>query len=174
MTETQATQDDGQVKPSNPKDLAAIEECRVDFTLIPLEGLVAEATAFKEGDIKYGGHNYVVSGVSACVYVGAALRHIYKYLWGEVVDPVTKVHHLGSAKACLGVLLAAEHNGFLNDDRPPKTKNVSGLFETTSTTVKHLYQQYPEHKTRWTQNSFTKFIIGLMKQKQEQKKEISP
>ncbi len=54
-------------------------------------------------------------------YIGAALRHIAAYADGEDFDPEIKLptHHLGLAKACLGIVLDSLETGNLIDNRPP-------------------------------------------------------
>lgn len=166
----QATEDDGERKPSNPKDLAAQNERRVDFSLIPLAGQIEEALAFLEGHYKYGGHNYVISQVAATTYVNAALRHLYKYLHGEMRDPDTGVHHLGSVRACANVLLAATEGGYLIDDRPPTPRNITALFQNYSRVSEWLYEKYGPGPDRWTEAQKRKLIQVWYKLQAEKEK----
>jgi hypothetical protein len=108
-------------KPTNPKDL--LGERRVPLALIPLRVLGQLGLAFLEGGIKYGPFNWRKGGVKASTYLSAALRHIISYAEGEEWDPYVlektgaKVHHLAKAMACLTIILDAEREGVLEDDR---------------------------------------------------------
>lgn len=106
----------------NPKDRLGIKKPPLE--LVPAAGVVHEAMAFKNGGIKYGPYNWRLKRVKALVYIGAAKRHLDRYLDGEdyETDPVTGVcvHNLGAARACIGILLDAMETGNLDDNRPPK------------------------------------------------------
>ncbi len=86
--------------------------------LNPFPALIHLATAFADGAAKYGPFNWRKSKVSASVYIAAAQRHIGSYEDGEEFDPVSKVHHLAHAMACMAIVLDAKECGALNDDRP--------------------------------------------------------
>lgn len=98
-----------------------------------------------EGMVKYGKYNYRGVGVRTSIYLGAAHRHMQKYQNGEDRDPKTGVHHLGSARACLGVLLDAEAQGKLTDDRPPANPVMSALLDAFESRVKHLKELFKDH-----------------------------
>lgn len=106
-------------KESNPKDL--IGSTKPSISAIPLSPLYMLGAAMTEGT-KYGRHNYRVVGVRASVYFDAAFRHMSAYWEGEDLDPVSGIPHLAKAMACFVILLDAEENGMLADDRPPRTK----------------------------------------------------
>lgn len=105
-------------EPVNPKDFIGLT--KVPLHLVPVAGLIHEAMAMKDGARKYGPHNWREYEVLATVYVAAALRHIYAWFDGEELAEDSGAHHLGHAKACLGILLDAMENGMLSDDRPLK------------------------------------------------------
>jgi hypothetical protein len=136
-------------KPTNPKDACAID--RAPLGIVPLPALVEESLALFEGLLKYGAHNYTIKGVRASVYVFACGRHLLKYYFGQNRDTTTGVHHLGNARACLAVLLDAEHRGKLEDDRPPALPEVDALFEHAATVMRGLIALYggrnPRHYT---------------------------
>lgn len=146
--------------PANPKDMAGA--ARIDLTLIHVVALCEEALAMTEGMEKYGAYNYTAAKVKARVYVGAALRHLFKWLMGEERDPKTGVHHLGSVRACAGILLAAEAHGTLIDDRPPSLTGASDQVDAMEARVKALRELYkefhPKHFTRDTQNGTGKSL----------------
>ncbi len=101
--------------PVNPKDALGIK--KVPMHLIPTGGLVHEARAMANGAAKYGPFNWRDKKIIGSVYIAAALRHIYAYLDGEDNAPDSGVHHLGHARACLGILLDAMETDSLEDDR---------------------------------------------------------
>lgn len=135
-------------KDTNPKDRAATT--RVDLSLFPDTALIHGALAMTEGDYKYGAYNFRTIGVQASVYVAAARRHIMKYWNGETYDERTRIHHLGSALACLAVLLDADACGQLNDDRPPKAP-VAAMLYSEEKTVQKLQELFPNKPKRYTE-----------------------
>lgn len=90
--------------------------------LVPPALVIGAARAFGEGARKYGAFNWRTTKVESMTYIGAILRHACALLDGEDVDPESqdgKLHIEGIA-ACVGILLDAQHGGFLIDNRPPK------------------------------------------------------
>jgi len=106
---------------ANPKDLLARRENKVNLALVPPVAEEALARAMMNGAAKYGPWNWrsVDSGVDASVYVAACKRHLAAWFQGEERASDSGVHHLGHAMACLAILLDAQANGCLHDDRPP-------------------------------------------------------
>lgn len=100
----------------NPKDLVGLT--KPDLSLIPPVAEVYMATAFSDGAAKYGAFNWREKNVMARVYIAAAKRHIAEWADREELDPVSGVHHLGHAMACLAILLDAQEQDNLTDDRP--------------------------------------------------------
>lgn len=133
-------------KSSNPKDLAGTT--RAPLHAIPVAALVEEALAMLEGVLKYGANNWTLEGVRASVYIAAAARHTFKWFFGQQRDPVTQVHHLASARACLGILLDAEYRQVLRDDRPPSLSRLDELFTNAETVAKNLFTLYGDVKPR--------------------------
>lgn len=103
----------------NPKD--AIAARKPQLHLVPPASIIREAQAMENGAAKYGPFNWRHEDrkVNASVYVGACLRHLLSWFDGEEVADDSGVHHLGHAKACLGILLDAMETGHMIDDRPP-------------------------------------------------------
>ena len=102
---------------NNPKTVYGLK--KVALALNPFPALIHMARAFMDGARKYGPYNWRKKKVSSTVYIHAAQRHIAQWFDGEEQDPVSKVHHLGHAMACLAIILDAQAVGNLNDDRPP-------------------------------------------------------
>lgn len=102
----------------NPKTLHG--EKKVPMGLVSPVAMAHEAMALKLGEQKYGPANWRKDAVSASVYYHAALRHMQLWWEGEDLDEESKAHHLGHARACMGILLDAASVDKLNDNRPPK------------------------------------------------------
>ena len=129
-------------KDTNPKDIAALADSRIDMSLFPATALAVASLALTEGAIKYGPYNWRTKKVRVSVYVAALLRHLLKFFHGEDIDPVTRVPHLGSVAACAAILIDAIATDCLVDDRPvsaPMTKLLTDLAEV-SKHLKTLYQ----------------------------------
>jgi hypothetical protein len=101
----------------NPKDSQG--GSKPDTSLVPPILVLQTALAFEDGAAKYGAFNWRTKPVKTRVYIAAAQRHLSQYLDGEDIDPVSGVHHLAHASACLAIMLDAEGVGNLIDDRPP-------------------------------------------------------
>ena len=80
--------------------------------------LEAAAGAHQLGANKYGPWNWRQHPVAASVYVNAIMRHIKAWDEVEDIDSESGVSHLGHIMACCGILLDAQANGQLIDDRP--------------------------------------------------------
>ena len=117
---------------TNPKD--AIGLTKVPLDLVPDVGLLHEAMAFKDGAKKYGAYNWRTKKVKASIYIAAARRHLMRYAAGEEIDPISKVHHLGHARACLGILLDAAMTGNLVDDRQTSQNLIELMDKLTENT----------------------------------------
>lgn len=122
-------------KASNPKE--ALGSAKLALHLVPDAAVAHMATAFFEGASKYGAYNWRVAGVRASTYIAACRRHMSKWWNGEDRDPVSKVHHLANAAACLCIILDAEVSRMLNDDRPPK-QDLDTLMTALAAVQGHL------------------------------------
>ena len=103
---------------TNPKDLIGVT--KPNMFAIPPTAMLHESMAFADGGNKYGFYNWREKAVRADIYIAAAKRHIDSYLDREDYDPKSKCHHLGHARACLGIILDALETGNLIDNRPVK------------------------------------------------------
>jgi hypothetical protein len=84
--------------------------------------------AMKNGAKKYSKFNWRNQKVQAQIYIDACLRHVLEWFDGEENAADSGVHHLGHAAACLAILLDAQENDCLIDDRPKKG-NTAALIE---------------------------------------------
>ena len=102
---------------TNPKDILGLK--KVPLGQVCPVAMAHESCAMLDGDLKYGFRNWREKNVVAKIYIDAALRHIQSWAKKEEVADDSGVHHLGHARACLGILLDAQENGNLIDDRAP-------------------------------------------------------
>ena len=76
-----------------------------------------ESLAMYDGVLKYGYRNWRKKRVIATIYIDATIRHLNAWAEGEEYADDSGIHHLGHARACLGILLDAQETGNLVDDR---------------------------------------------------------
>lgn len=121
---------------TNPKDLIGVN--KVSMSQVPPIAIAHEACAMLDGTLKYGFRNYREKQVRASIYVDACLRHLMAWFDGEDKAGDSGIHHLGHARACLGIILDAEANGTLVDDRVkgPYAQEVKKLNDWVAERVK--------------------------------------
>ena len=107
---------------SNPK--SAFGVAKPGIHAIPPVALLHCGRGMEDGEAKYGLTNWRENSVAASVYYDAAFRHMAAWWDGEQVAPDSGVHHLGHVMACCAILLDAEAQGNLIDNRP----GVPGAF----------------------------------------------
>lgn len=149
-------------KPTNPKDRMATN--RLDLSLFPDTAVCYGALGMTEGDSKYGGYNYRVGGVLASVYYAAARRHLAKWFNGEWADKKTGVPHLGSALACVAIIIDAVECGVLRDDRPPKA-DLDRLLSSAELLVGALHKMFATGPARYTEVDYGKKQAAVKKSK---------
>lgn len=113
-------------KSTNPKAQQGMK--KPPMHLVPAAGNVHEAMAFKDGADKYGPYNWRNDPVDVSTYIAAAQRHLDLYRNGQDYTSDTGVHNLGAVRACLNIILDAEAQGNLIDDRPP-AQNLEKLVD---------------------------------------------
>ena len=128
-----------ETKDTNPKDAMGVAKVPLSTVSAPVLGELG--LAMMEGALKYGRHNYRVSGVRASVYYDAALRHLTSFYEGEDIDPVSQLPHIVKVMACMAVLRDSQIQGNWVDDRPPKSP--PGWQEKLNEHAKWLLVQYP-------------------------------
>jgi hypothetical protein len=134
-------------KDTNPKDTIGVT--KLPLGIVPATALAEESLAFLNGALKYGKSNWRNCGVRASIYLDAAARHIRAWEDGEEVD-AEGVPHLGSARACLGIIIDSRACGKLNDDRPPSVglqRFISNLTPTVAALTKLHADKTPRHFT---------------------------
>jgi hypothetical protein len=130
-------------KPSNPKDVIGSSKIRLD--LVPDSMILFASLGFAEGALKYGKFNWRVAGVSLSIYMAAMERHKMKFMSGEWADPVTRVPHLSSMLACIGIIVDAYTSDKLTDDRPPVQPDLSPSIESAARVQQHLKELFRDH-----------------------------
>ena len=134
---------------TNPKDL--LGDKKVSLGQISPAALVHESMAMMDGSWKYGYRNWREKKVQARIYIDAALRHIEAWAEGEELAEDSGVHHLGHARACLGILLDAQENGNLIDNRVPGVfSKVLKRMENWVVNRKKLYENKSVPKSATT------------------------
>lgn len=129
---------------TNPKDL--LGDNKVDFSQISPFALAHEACAMMDGTWKYGFRNWRDKRVRALVYTAAAMRHIKAWEEGEESADDSLVHHLGHARACLGIVLDAQETGQLVDDRVKSQGQLGQLMKRLGDWVINRRKYHEEKK----------------------------
>jgi len=99
--------------------------------LIPPVAEIQESIALKSGADKHGPWNWREHRIELMEHIAAVKRHIARFVDGEEGDPETGVSPLAHARATLGIILDAQAQGTLIDDRPRKGKGAATLERLT-------------------------------------------
>jgi hypothetical protein len=92
--------------------------------LIPPVSLIECSKALLCGANKYGQYNWRFSeGVKVMDYLGAIKRHTDQFLEGQDLDDESLASHLGHIMATCAIILDAQSQGQMIDDRPRSVKN---------------------------------------------------
>jgi hypothetical protein len=100
---------------ANLKTAAAVGKPQMSG--IPPIAIMALGMAMQDGVNKYSLFNWRGTGVTASVFYDAMLRHLLAWYSGEDCAPDSKVVHLAHLMAGAAIILDAEYNKCLNDDR---------------------------------------------------------
>lgn len=112
----------------NPKAVQGAKKFSLRF--LPLPASVAVNQALEDGAKKYGAANWRQTGVAASVYVDACKRHLDAWYDGsQEVAIDSLIHNLGHSMACLAIIIDAQHNGKLIDDRPLPCVDIDALLQ---------------------------------------------
>ncbi len=103
------------VKKDDPKK--AFGDKKVPMHEIPPVAEAFISCAFYDGDLKYGFRNWRRDHIEARTYIAATLRHLQAWAECEELAPDSKLPHLGHAAACLCLLMDAQANKTLIDNR---------------------------------------------------------
>lgn len=103
---------------ANPKDLIGAK--KLSMGALPDVAVAHANHAMMNGAAKYGPYNWREKKVRATIYVEACRRHLAAWLDREEEADDSHVHHLGHAIASLAIILDAQENECMIDDRPIK------------------------------------------------------
>lgn len=120
-------------RPRNPKDI--VGSSKPDLSLIPATAVVHVAGPMQDGAVKYGPGNWRESPVEARTYAAAAMRHIVSWLDGQEHADDSGHHHLAHAAAGLMILLDAQLNDKMVDNRLPKGRAAEEIARLTASTA---------------------------------------
>lgn len=125
-----------------PNLKAPASKLKLDLSLVPPVAIAHEAFAMMDGAYfkKYEPFNYRDTEVTARDYVAAAKRHIDAWLEREECAPDSLAHHLGHARACLGIILDAQASGCLIDNRPGRNA-LSKVVEDLNGKIKERHEK---------------------------------
>jgi hypothetical protein len=125
----------------NPKD--SIGQTKVPLTSLPVAAQVWGTLGMAEGARKYGEKNFRYADVAASVYTSAIRRHLSKWEEGQEKDPVSRIHELGSVIAGAAILLDAQFQGTLIDDRhKSNVAHLNALFDEAQAVIAHLNELF--------------------------------
>jgi hypothetical protein len=105
-------------------------EGKLDFTLLPVDALEAEAKVWMMGEEKYGRTNWqrLWGDDTVTVVMGSLLRHAFAILDGELVDQESGVHHGAHIRANAAMLIR-----HYNENKTDHTLSVPQGYETVTT-----------------------------------------
>lgn len=138
-------------KPTNPKD--TIGSDKLPLHLWPEVATIHGTLALLDGALKYGRANWRHDGARASIYYDAARRHLDKWFEVSTTDPDSGLHHLAHALASIAIIVDAEVQGVLVDDRQfVNGKDTFEAFVAEQTShVKRLKAAYADRKPKhWT------------------------
>jgi hypothetical protein len=121
----------------NPKEIAGAKKPAI-WQVMPRWVILLAGRVMSVGAAKYGVFNYRDSNVSAMTYVDAIERHMQLWQDGENDDPETGVSHLAHVIAGCAILLDAQANGTLGDDR-----QKTGMARKTLNMLEGLLTSHP-------------------------------
>lgn len=133
---------------TNPKD--AVGSVKLPLHLWPAEATAMGCLGMLEGMLKYGRNNYIAGdGVIASIYVDAAKRHLDAWFSCEENSPDSGVPHLANALATIAIIVKAQANDKLIDDRDyAPIKGYRKLVDSITPHVKRLQALFADKKPK--------------------------
>jgi hypothetical protein len=128
----------------NPKDLLGAK--KPSLSKIPATALLWESLAMMDGGGKYGPFNWRANKVIASIYIDACKRHLDAWFEGEEFAEDSGCHHLGHARACLGILIDAQATGNLIDDRPKTEGSADAYLKTMGQVIERIPAMQERHR----------------------------
>jgi len=125
---------------TNPKSRIGIR--KPGIRAIPPVALIHLGQGMENGCEKYGLTNWRENSVSAAVYYEAAMRHFMAWWDGEQNAADSGVHHLGHVMACCSIILDAEAQGCLIDDRPAIKGKFAAMIESMTAPMEPVDEEH--------------------------------
>lgn len=128
-------------KGTNPKD--RVGASKISLTRVPTTALVEFAKAGTYGNFMYDPFNWREKDkkIALTVYIDAILRHAFRLMDGEDLDPDSLVSHWGHIGQGSAVAIDAISLGNYVDDRPAKGKG--------SEYMDNFMKEYPAYRAHW-------------------------
>jgi hypothetical protein len=128
-------------------------EAKAGFFGIPAVAEIAMGNVMVGGGYKYGKFNYRETRTAASTYHDAIRRHFLLWFDGEDNDPTDTTppgsgeSHLAHIMSCCALLLDAQENGMLDDDRSKTGKVREQLDRAASalTAFKQAHDEFTEN-----------------------------
>lgn len=134
LNEVHHSNEEPEMTSENPKTAAGAAKPAL-FSVIPTASLLHLGEVMKLGAEKYGPFNWRETPVPAETYIDAAGRHLLSWQDGEDTDPESGMSHLAHVMACCAIIIDAEENGMLDDNRP-KAGRVGDMIDSFQKTGK--------------------------------------
>ena len=116
---------------SNLDPKAAYGKRKPSMFAVPPVALVLLGEAMKTGMDKYGLFNWRGTEVKSSVYYDAIMRHLMEWRDGEMLDAESGLHPLAHVMACCAILIDAQEQDTLFDDRSVSGKARSVIESLT-------------------------------------------
>lgn len=125
---------------------------KIPYHLWPESATILGSLGLLEGALKYGRANWRESGVKISIYIDALRRHANAYFECEDADPDSGLDHRAHMLACIAILIDAEANGKLVDDRQYNpTNGYRKWIDRMTSHVKRLKDKYKDKTPKhWT------------------------
>lgn len=108
--------------PANPKQIYG--DAKIPLHLMPSIAQIEWAWAAGEGARKYGPYDWHENPVEYMTYIASILRHLIEAVEGVTRDKDSGAHPLGHVMACCSILMDAEANEQIIDNRPKMQNSV--------------------------------------------------
>lgn len=120
-----------QLVDTNPK--TAYGKAKPPMQFVPPSALLELGLVMEHGASKYGPMNWRKDPISASTFYDALMRHAFQYWDGNDRDLESRCKHVAHIMSCCAILLDAEVNGTLIDDRPEKGCSELHIIQNTRT-----------------------------------------
>lgn len=152
---------------TNPKDLIGV--AKLDLSNLPQVGLLMTAHALMDGEEKYSVANWLKHKVSARIYIAAMKRHIALWEAGEELASDSLRHHLAHLASSAMILMDAQANGMLIDDRIRNPAAIMALKDIN----KAIQLDYDAKRARAAVTGQAQYVDGVQVRTAEQDRRVN-